>query len=73
MVVLNLREEISESKNLEEISKIQAYLEDEIKKLLAETKINFAKNDLNQVAQNLIRVKYFDKTIADLKIKKQNF
>lgn len=71
MQVLELREEISQIKNKDEINQIRNNLESEITRLMQEVKKNFSKNDFNQVAQFLIKIKYFDKTIADLKLKKQ--
>jgi molecular chaperone HscB len=70
--VLELREKISESKNIEEIEEIKNFLEEEIAELMQIAKENFAHQNLDLAAQNLIKVKYFDKTIQDLKLKKQN-
>lgn len=70
--VLELREKINESKNLHEIEEIKNYLEEEIAELIQIAQENFAHKSYDLAAQTLIKVKYFDKTIADLKLKKQN-
>ena len=67
-----LKEKISESKDIQEIEEIKNYLEEEIAELMQIVKENFAHQNLDLAAQNLIKVKYFDKTIQDLKLKKQN-
>jgi molecular chaperone HscB len=70
--VLELREKISQTKDTNIIDEIKTQLEGEITGLMIIVKENFKQKNYNQAAQNLIKVKYFDKTIADLKIKKQN-
>ena len=72
ITVLELKEKISESKDIQEIEEIKNYLEEEIAELMQLVKENFAHKNYDLAAQNLIKIKYFDKTIADLKLKKQN-
>ena len=72
ITVLELKEKISESKDIKEIEEIKNYLEEEIAELMQLVKENFAHKNYDLAAQNLIKIKYFDKTIADLKLKKQN-
>jgi len=67
--VLELREKISEN-NFAEIEVLKKDLNLKIKSLLQETVTNLDNQDFKTAAQILIKAKYFDKTLRDLKRKK---
>lgn len=69
MEVLEIREKIFES-NFDEIEILKKDLNKKIKSLIEETAINIENKDFNTASQILIKAKYFDKTLQDLKRKK---
>jgi molecular chaperone HscB len=69
--ILELQEKVSEIAP-EEIRNLQKELSAQEKSLLAEVAQNLEKQEFAKASQILIRVKYFDKTLRDLKAKKRN-
>lgn len=69
MEVLELREKISEDR-FDETEKLKKDLNSRIKLLIEETAQELENKDFKAAAQILIKAKYFDKTLRDLKAKK---
>jgi molecular chaperone HscB len=67
--ILELQEKVAEI-TLEEKDSLKKYLISEIKSLLEKTAKALENKDFTKAAQILIRAKYFDKTLRDLKIRK---
>lgn len=67
--ILELQEKVAEI-TLEEKDSLKKYLISEIKSLLEKTAEELENKDFTKAAQILIRAKYFDKTLRDLKIRK---
>ena len=67
--ILTLQEKVVEM-NIEEKPELKKYLMQEIKSLLKQTAQEIALKNYNKSAQILIRAKYFDKTLQDLKARK---
>jgi molecular chaperone HscB len=67
--ILELQEKVAEI-NLDEKSDLKKYLNLEVKNLLEKTAKELENNNYNQAAQILIKAKYFDKTLRDLKARK---
>jgi molecular chaperone HscB len=68
--ILELQEKVAEI-NAEEKDLLKKYLISEIKSLLEKTAKALENKDFTTAAQILIRAKYFDKTLRDLKAKKE--
>lgn len=68
--VLELQEQIAEISS-EEISSLQKEVRNKIKLILKEVTDNLAEKNFPLAAQILIKAKYFDKVLQDLKLKKQ--
>lgn len=69
MEVLEIRENIFES-STEEIENFKKDLSKRVKFLINKTAESLENKDFNNAAQILIKAKYFDKTLQDLKRKK---
>ncbi len=69
MEVLELREKIFES-SAAEVENVKKDLSAKVKSLLSESAEKLENKDFNTAAQILIKAKYFDKTLQDLKRKK---
>jgi len=69
MEVLELREKIFES-SPDEVDVLKKDLSQKIKSLINQTAFELENKDFNAAAQILIKAKYFDKTLQDLKRKK---
>ncbi len=68
MLIMELREEILEHKdNSEKIAHIQASIKALIKEEMAEISQLFLQNNFTSITQKLIKVKYLDKILLDLK------
>ncbi len=67
--ILELQEKVEEI-TLEEKDSLKKYLISEIKSLLEKTSEELENKDFTKAAQILIRAKYFDKTLRDLKDRK---
>lgn len=69
--ILELQEKVAEIAP-DEIENLRKELNSNIKSLLLEVAQSLEGKDFKTAAQILIRVKYFDKTLRDLKAKKRN-
>lgn len=67
--ILELQEEVEEI-DISEIENLRKKLNQTIKILLEETVAHFENKDFKQAAQILMKAKYFDKTLRDLRAKK---
>ena len=67
--ILELQEEVEEI-DISEIKNLRKKLNQTIKILLEETVAQFENKDFKQAAQILMNAKYFDKTLRDLRAKK---
>ncbi len=67
--ILELQEEVEEI-DISEIENLRKKLNQTIKILLEETVAQFENKDFKQAAQILMKAKYFDKTLRDLRAKK---
>lgn len=67
--ILELQEEVEEIA-ISEIENLRKKLNQTIKLLLIETVAQFENKDFKQAAQILMKAKYFDKTLRDLRAKK---
>jgi molecular chaperone HscB len=72
MLILELKEKLFASNDEQEALKIKDYATSEIKKIIAEVAEIFKNQDYKTAAQKLIKVKYLDKILLDLKLKNQN-
>jgi len=72
MLILELKEKLFGSDDVKEAAEIKDYATSEIKKIINEVAEIFQKQDYKNAAQKLIRVKYLDKILQDLRLK-QNF
>lgn len=72
MEIIELQEKVSEI-TADEISDLRKSLSLEIKSLLDSVSLKFENKDFTSAIQLLIRAKYFDKTLRDLKAKKAKF
>ncbi len=68
--ILELQEKVAEIA-ADEIEDLRKYLNSEIKSWLKEVAEKLDREDFKAAAQVLMKVKYFDKTLRDLKLKKQ--
>lgn len=68
--ILELQEKVAEIKE-EEMSDLKKHLISEIKNLLKQTASTLENKDFKAAAQILIKAKYFDKTLRDLKAKRK--
>ncbi len=68
MEVLEIRENIAQSSS-EEIDNVKKELNKKVKSLINEAALKLENKDFNAAAQILIKAKYFDKTLKDLKKK----
>lgn len=66
--IMELQEKVSEIKE-DEIRPLKKHLHSQIKELLEKVALEFNNKNLQSSAQILIRAKYFDKTLRDLKEK----
>ena len=69
--VLELQEKISEITDLDEIKNLQERLAAEIKFLIAAAAKCFETDEINLVAQCLVKAKYLKKSLEDLKIRRK--
>jgi molecular chaperone HscB len=69
MLILELKEKLFGSEDANEALKIKDYATSEIKKIIFEVAEIFKKEDYKNAAQKLIKVKYLDKILLDLKLK----
>ncbi len=69
--ILELQEQVAEIA-LNEIENLQKQINAKIKSLLVEVGEYLEKQAFSNASQVLIKVKYFDKTLRDLKAKKRN-
>ena len=65
---MELQEKVSQIKE-DEIRPLKKHLNSQIKELLEKVALEFNNKNLQSSAQILIRAKYFDKTLRDLKEK----
>lgn len=70
--ILELQEKVAEITS-QEIHDLQKILSEKEKSLLVEVAQKLETKDFAAASQILIRAKYFDKTLRDLKAKKRNF
>lgn len=67
--ILALQEKVAQI-DVAEKAQLKHYLSGEVTMLLKQVASDIEKKDFNQAAQVLIRAKYFEKTLKDLKAKK---
>ena len=66
--ILKLQEKVAKVTE-DEVENLRKYLSSKIKSLLEEVAVKLEKQDFKTAAQVLMKVKYFDKTLRDLKRK----
>jgi molecular chaperone HscB len=71
MLILELKEKLFGSDDADEALQIKDFATKEIKNLMKEIKTDFKNKQIKNAAQKLIKVKYLDKILQDLKLKNQ--
>ena len=72
LLILDLKEKLFASDDQNEANKIKDFANSEIKKIIKKAAEDFKNQDYKSAAQKLIKVKYLDKILLDLKLKNHN-
>lgn len=71
ILMMELREQLEDVRSLEEVEKMSAYVEQEKHKVLRLISTYFGISDYEHAAQEVIRLRYLDKTQEEIKIKRK--